>query len=107
MIPENDFDETAKVEDEEKKVGPASTKESTSPHWLDVAADFHTRMDRIEARQTTQATRLARLESGTKSIGDTDPMMQGVMLIMILGLAAQVLTPVLEAMVKKWSSQSS
>jgi len=26
MIPENDFDETAKVEDEEKKVGPASTK---------------------------------------------------------------------------------
>ena len=94
--------------DEEQKN--PETESEPREHWLDVAADFSQRMDRIEQRQTVQAKRIIKLEGGEKSssiFGGDDPMMQGIVWIMVLGLVAQVVTPILEAVIAKWSSHSS
>ncbi len=75
-------------------------------HWLSVAAEFDERLGRIERRQANFASRLIRVEGGSKS-GTGDPMMEGIVWIMVLGIAAQILTPLLESVIRKWSSSSS
>ena len=92
--------------DEEKDVTADGKLESGHDDWLGIAADFDNRMSQIERRQVNLASRLCRLESGIKSVGSGDPMMEMIIWIMVLGIGAQILTPVLEMVVKKWQSSS-